>query len=91
MPTLYEQLGVSRHASAEEIASAYRQKALIEHPDKNREDEGARERFQALDNVYRVLLDDEKRRTAGCWCAWTGRPSARSGPRWLFQTAARIV
>ena len=62
MPTLYEQLGVSRHASAEEIASAYRQKALIEHPDKNREDEGARERFQALDNVYRVLLDDEKRR-----------------------------
>ena len=61
-PTLYEQLGVTRDASAEVITKAYRQKARIEHPDKNPGVVGAQERFQALESAYRVLLDDEKRR-----------------------------
>ncbi len=57
----YEELGVGRSASTEEIKSAYRKAALKHHPDKNPEDKSAEEKFKAAAEAYSVLSDPEKR------------------------------
>ncbi len=54
-------LGVGRTASASESKSAYRRLARQHHPDVNREDGQAEERFKAINEAYEVLSDDEKR------------------------------
>jgi len=58
----YEILGLTDHASAEEIRKAYRKLALHYHPDRNRGDATAEERFKAISEAYAVLTDAEKRR-----------------------------
>jgi molecular chaperone DnaJ len=58
----YETLGVSRDASQEDVKRAYRQLARRYHPDANREDPEAEERFKAITRAYEVLSDPEKRR-----------------------------
>jgi curved DNA-binding protein len=65
MPKLkdyYEVLGVSRTASQKEISSAFRKLARKYHPDVNRGDKQAEERFKELSNAHEVLSDPEKRK-----------------------------
>lgn len=57
----YEVLGVGRDAGAAELKSAYRKLALQYHPDRNRDDPAAAERFKEASEAYAVLSDDEKR------------------------------
>jgi molecular chaperone DnaJ len=57
----YEVLGVSRSAGAQELKSAYRRLAREFHPDRNREDPQASERFKDASEAYAVLSDPEKR------------------------------
>ena len=57
----YQILGVSRDASEDEIARAYRKKARKYHPDVNPEDAGAKQRFQKVQGAFDVLSDPEKR------------------------------
>lgn len=59
---LYEILGVSRGASAEEIQKAYREAARKNHPDLNPDDDRAKQRFQEVQSAYEVLNDPEKRK-----------------------------
>ncbi len=58
----YQILGVSRDASQEEIKRAYRRLARQYHPDVNKEDKNAEERFKEINEAYQVLSDPEKRR-----------------------------
>ena len=58
----YAILGLKEDASPEEIRRAYRKLALHYHPDRNRGDAGAEERFKAISEAYGVLIDPEKRR-----------------------------
>jgi DnaJ-class molecular chaperone len=58
----YAILGLKENASPEEIRRAYRKLALHYHPDRNRGDAGAEERFKAISEAYGVLIDPEKRR-----------------------------
>lgn len=58
----YGTLGVGKSASADEIKSAYRKLALKYHPDKNKGDKAAEERFKEVSSAYHVLSDPEKRK-----------------------------
>lgn len=58
----YAILGVKESATPEEIRKAYRKLALHYHPDRNRGDATAEERFKAISEAYAVLTDAEKRR-----------------------------
>jgi curved DNA-binding protein len=60
---LYEILGVSRTASADEIKSAYRKLAKKYHPDMNPGNKQAEEKFKEVTAAAEVLTDP-KRRTA---------------------------
>jgi len=57
----YEILGVDRGAGAAELKKAYRRLAVRYHPDKNRGDKQAEERFKEAAEAYAVLSDPEKR------------------------------
>jgi len=58
----YAILGLKEDASSEEIRKAYRRLALHYHPDRNRGNPGAEERFKAISEAYGVLIDEGKRR-----------------------------
>ncbi len=57
----YEVLGIERNASKQEIKSAYRKKAVSHHPDRNKGDKEAEEKFKEAAEAYSVLSDDDKR------------------------------
>lgn len=57
----YEILGLKPDASPDQIRKAYRRLALHYHPDRNRGNPGAEERFKAISEAYGVLSDPEKR------------------------------
>lgn len=58
--SLYETLGVSENASADEIKKAYRKLARKYHPDINK-DESAVDKFKEINAAYEVLSDPEKK------------------------------
>lgn len=58
---LYDVLGVTREASLDEIKSAYRKLARKYHPDQNREDPDAEEKFKQVAAAYEILGDESKR------------------------------
>nr|CAG4646339.1 EOG090X07WF [Macrothrix elegans] len=57
----YKILGISRTASTNQIKKAYRKLAKELHPDKNKDDPNASEKFQDLGAAYEALSDPEKR------------------------------
>jgi DnaJ-class molecular chaperone len=58
---LYETLGVSKTATADEIKKAYRNLAFKYHPDRNPGDKAAEEKFKSINAAYSVLGDETKR------------------------------
>ena len=57
----YEVLGVARTASKDEIKSAYRKAAKKYHPDLNKDNPQAEEKFKEVSEAYEVLMDDQKK------------------------------
>ncbi|NLV22134.1 MAG: molecular chaperone DnaJ [Syntrophomonadaceae bacterium] len=59
----YDILGVSRDATPDQIKKAYRQLAKKFHPDVNKDDKDAAEKFKEVAEAYEILSDDQKRAT----------------------------
>jgi molecular chaperone DnaJ len=55
-------LGVSSHATEDEIKRAYRRLARECHPDANPDDPGAADRFKEVSTAYESIRDPERRR-----------------------------
>ena len=58
---LYQQLGIKRGASEAEIKKAYRSLAKQLHPDRNKDNPKAAERFSKVTQAYDLLSDKDKR------------------------------
>ena len=58
---LYQRLGIKRGASEEEIKKAYRSLAKQLHPDRNKDNPKAAERFAQVTHAYDLLSDKDKR------------------------------
>jgi DnaJ-class molecular chaperone len=57
----YDILGVSRSAPEAEIKKAYRKLAKAHHPDRNKNDPKAKDRFAEINAAYEILGDATKR------------------------------
>jgi molecular chaperone DnaJ len=57
----YDVLGVNKGSSADQIKSAYRKQAIKYHPDKNKGDKAAEEKFKEASEAYHVLSNSERK------------------------------
>lgn len=57
----YQSLGVSKSASADDIKKAYRKLAMKYHPDRNKGDKAAEEKFKEINEAYETLKDPQKK------------------------------
>jgi len=58
----YKTLGVSKEATQAEIKKAFRKLAVKYHPDKNKDNKSAEEKFKEINEANEVLSDPEKRK-----------------------------
>jgi DnaJ-class molecular chaperone len=61
MADLYSTLGVARGASEADVKKAYRKLAKELHPDRNKDNPKASERFSKVTQAYDILADKDKR------------------------------
>ncbi len=57
----YDVLGVAKGANADEVKKAFRKLAKKLHPDQNKNDPKAQEKFSEINTAYEILGDAEKR------------------------------
>lgn len=57
----YEVLGVSKTSTEQEIKKAFRKLAMKYHPDVNKDDPSAEDKFKEINEAYEVLSDSDKR------------------------------
>jgi len=89
-PDYYETLGVNKGATAADIKSAYRKKALEWHPDRNKSPE-AEEHFKQINEAYEILSNSEKRTAYDQFghAAFEGAQAGPGGPTHSYRQGPR--
>lgn len=82
----YELLGVRADATEAQIKTAYRKAALKFHPDRNRDDPNAEQRFQEIGEAYQILSDSDLR---GAYDRY-GKKSDQSTPEAGFMDPGQL-
>jgi len=59
----YDVLGVNKTATPDQIKSSYRKLALKHHPDKNKGDKAAEEKFKEASEAYHILSNPERKQS----------------------------
>lgn len=59
---LYALLGLKKSATKDEIRKAYKRLVFLCHPDKNKDDPSASEKFRNISKAYKILSDDNSRK-----------------------------
>jgi curved DNA-binding protein CbpA len=78
----YDNLKVSRDATAECIRSSYRALAARYHPDRNPGDPEAERIMKLLNKAYEVLSDSSRRRNHDEWIRDVERDAQTTGSSW---------
>jgi curved DNA-binding protein len=90
----YKILGVEKKADKDAIRKAYRKLAKQYHPDANKGDATAEEKFKDITEAYEVLSNPEKRREydqiSSNWGAYRGRAGGRPRPGGEYQNVNDI-
>jgi len=66
----YDILGVSEDADADEVKKAYRKAAMKYHPDRNKGDAEAEEKFKEANEANEVLSDTQKKQQYDAYRKW---------------------
>lgn len=82
MKDFYQILGVPRNASDDEIKKAYRRLAKKNHPDVNKGDKAAEERFKDISEAYNVLSDKKQRQQYDMFSSGGYSGAQPGGFRW---------
>jgi len=82
----YKVLGVERNASQDAIKKTYRKLAMKYHPDQNRGNKQAEEKFKDINEAYEVLSDPKKRQRydqlGASYSQWQNQSGGRGGFNW---------
>ena len=62
IPNPYKVLGIDQNANEDQIKAAFKRRSRKYHPDRNKEDPRAKQKFAQVVNAYELLKDPEKRR-----------------------------
>lgn len=80
----YKILGVSESADADEIKKAYRKLAMKYHPDRNRDNKEAEEKFKEINEANEVLSDTEKKSQYEAYRRWDFGAGGFGWGQWWF-------
>lgn len=81
----YDILWVGKWASQDEIKKAYRKKAMEYHPDRNKWDKSAEEKFKEINSAYDTLWDEKKKKQYDMfWAAWWSQFWGSWNPFWWW-------
>src|SRR5438552_3035767 len=83
----YQNLGIGRNASPDDVKKAYRKLARKYHPDVSKE-KGAEEKFKEINEAYQTLGDPEKRKAYDQLGNYRPGEEIRPPPEWRTQHGA---